>query len=82
MTLAEIEPHRVGHDLTERQREILQLLASVGRKALREIRESLFNPPAIRTLRDDLSHLKKLGLADSSGHGRGAVWFLREPDNE
>jgi ATP-dependent DNA helicase RecG len=28
------------------------------------------------TLRDDLLHLKRLGLIDSRGHGRGAVWFL------
>ncbi len=77
-----IAPHRVGHDLTERQREILQLLASAPRLALREIRESLSNPPAIRTVRDDLSHLQKLGLTDTSGHGRGAVWFLRESGNE
>jgi hypothetical protein len=27
-------------------------------------------------LRDDLLHLKRLGLIDSRGHGRGAVWFL------
>jgi hypothetical protein len=28
------------------------------------------------TLREDLFHLKRLGLIDSRGHGRGAVWFL------
>jgi hypothetical protein len=28
------------------------------------------------TLRDDLLHLKRLGMVDSRGHGRGAVWFL------
>ncbi len=27
-------------------------------------------------MRDDLLHLKRLGLIDSRGHGRGAVWFL------
>jgi len=27
-------------------------------------------------LRDDLIHLKRLGLINSRGHGRGAVWFL------
>jgi hypothetical protein len=31
---------------------------------------------ADRTLRDDLLHLKRLGLINSRGHGRGAVWFL------
>lgn len=33
-------------------------------------------PPASATVRDDLYHLKRLGLVDSKGHGRGAVWFL------
>jgi hypothetical protein len=29
-------------------------------------------------LRDDLLHLKRLGLINSRGHGREAVWFLAE----
>jgi len=45
--------------------------ASLQESALRSIR-----PAADRTLRDDLPHLKRLGLIDSRGLGRGAVWFL------
>jgi len=77
-----IAPYRVGHDLTERQREILQVLAPTHRLALREVRDRLLDPRAARTVGDDLSHLKKLGLVNSSGHGRGAVWFLVTADHE
>ena len=73
-----IAPHRVAHDLTARQREILSILASAPQFALREIRAKMTAPPADRTLRDDLLHLKRLGLVKSGGHGRGAHWSLVE----
>ncbi len=57
-----IAPHRVGHDLTDRQREILHVLARSKHFAFREIRQSIDNPPPERTLREDLIHFKKLGL--------------------
>jgi ATP-dependent DNA helicase RecG len=76
-----IAPHRVAHDLTERQREILQVLARSAYLAFREIRQSIDNPPPERTLREDLIHLKKLGLIGSEGFGRGAVWRLKR-ENE
>lgn len=72
-----IAPLRVSHDLTPRQREILLLLAGKETTPLRTIRAGLENPPAHRTLQDDLAHLKRLGLIDSGGHGRGAAYWLR-----
>ena len=72
-----VAPHRVSHDLTERQREILQVLAQAQKLPFREIRAQLSHPPADRTLRDDLAHLKRLGLVVSSGFGRGAAWLLK-----
>lgn len=72
-----IAPHRVVHDLTQRQREILQLIAHEQPIPLREIMRRLASPPAVATVRDDLYHLKRIGLLDSRGRGRGAVWFLR-----
>lgn len=71
-----IAPLRVSHDLTPRQREILFLLSGRGPTPLRDIRGGLENPPAPRTLQDDLAHLKRLGLIDSGGHGRAAAYWL------
>jgi hypothetical protein len=40
------------------------------------IRREINSSVADRTLRDDLLHLKRLGMIDSRGHGRGVVWLL------
>ena len=62
--------------ITSRQKQILAILSKHGKMALREIRAFLENPPADRTIRDDLAQLKNLGLIDSEGMGRGARWFI------
>ena len=77
MTSDYIAPHRVAHDLTERQRCVLQVLSGAERLAFREVRERLPSRPLDRTLREDLIHLKRLGLIASEGRGRGATWNLR-----
>lgn len=77
-----IAPHRVAHDLTERQRELLHILSGKPSMPLREIRASMKNPPSDRRLREELLHLKKLGLVSSSGHGRGAAWSLVRHEDE
>jgi ATP-dependent DNA helicase RecG len=70
-------PHRVEHNLTERQRRILHVLQDGTQKQFKEIRAQ-FNPPlAERTLRDDLTVLRTLGLVASAGRGQGARWWLR-----
>ena len=71
-----IAPHRVAHDLTDRQRELLQILANHGALPLREIRKSLAAPPSDRMIQEDLAHLRRLGLVSSSGRGRGAMYLL------
>ena len=61
--------------LDEGQRRILGLLqASSEPLALREIHARLDPPPDERRLRRDLAELKRLGVVESSGHGRGARW--------
>ncbi len=77
-----IAPHRVAHDLTERQREILQILSRKPSMPLREIRPQMDNPPSDRRLREELLHLKKLGLVSTAGHGRGARWSLVRGSDE
>jgi ATP-dependent DNA helicase RecG len=45
--------------------------------AFRQVRKKLNEAPPDRTLREDLIHLKRLGLVDLEGRGRGAAWRLR-----
>jgi ATP-dependent DNA helicase RecG len=72
-----IAPHRISHDLTNRQRDILQSLSTAGKGiSFAEIKCQITTPAADRTLRDDFQHLKRLGLIDVLGHGRGAKWHL------
>lgn len=77
-----IAPHRVAHDLTERQRRVLHVLSERPSMPLREIRTRMDNPPSDRRLREELLHLKRLGLISSSGHGRGASWSLVRHEKE
>ena len=62
--------------LNDRQKEILQILATTDNLPLREVLDLLTNPPAARTVGDDLADLKAKGLVDSYGIGRGAKWHL------
>lgn len=79
---AYVAPLRIGHDLTARQREILQILAEAP-LPLRDIMVRMTQPPAETTVRDDLYHLKKLAMILLEGYGRGAKWRLvREENNE
>ncbi len=66
------------------RRDLLQYLSVNNKKGstFAEIRSQFSNPPADRTLRDDFQHLKRLGLVDVSGHGRGAKWYLSEMGNK
>lgn len=73
-----IAPHRVAHDLSERQRELLQILAQQGPAPLRELRKRLSAPPSDRMIQEDLAHLRRLDLVESKGRGRGAVHMLRK----
>jgi len=77
-----IAPHRVVHDLTDRQREILQLLAGALQLTFAEIRKGLKEAPSDRSIRNDLMHLRRLGLTRLDGRGRGARWSLMEAVDE
>jgi ATP-dependent DNA helicase RecG len=74
-----LPPQRVARDLTERQRAILAALAaSRWGLALRDLRSA---HPGVSAweIKEGLAALKALGLVEPQGHGRGAVWRLREP---
>lgn len=71
-----VPPHRIGHDLTKRQRRILHALREGEPRSMRQIRDT-FNPtPTEQTIRNDLKLLRTLGLVSSSGRGPGARWRL------
>lgn len=70
-----LPPTRVGHDLSQRQRTILEILAPDRSLRLGELHQ-LLAPAPLRSLRDDLKLLRHLGLVASEGWGRGARWFL------
>lgn len=79
---AYVAPHRVSHDLTDRQREILHVLAPLAEVPLREVWARLASRPSARTLQEDLAHLRRLGLVESGGRGRGAWYRLKKAPNE
>lgn len=85
-----VVPTRIQHDLTERQRAILTVLAEGGQMLPRRVQASLPEPfdvdgaeLELRRTREALKELRSLGLVSHSGRGPGSRWFLaREPKIE
>ncbi|MBA3315277.1 MAG: putative DNA binding domain-containing protein [Planctomycetaceae bacterium] len=75
-------PHRVSHDLTERQRRILHVLSDGMKWRSHDVANQFPSPPPASSLRDDLMMLRSLGLVESGGRGPGARWWLKQPDSE
>lgn len=72
-----VPPQRVAHDLSDRQRRVLALLeANPAGVALREVRSNLVGGVPEWEVKEDLALLKRLGLVETRGHGRGASWFF------
>ena len=70
-----VPPQLVKRDVTARQQAILALLdRAADGLALREIFDLTPIKASERQIREDLTTLRVLGLAISSGHGRGARW--------
>ncbi|MHB1948491.1 MAG: RNA-binding domain-containing protein [Gammaproteobacteria bacterium] len=70
------EPQDLQFELTTRQKEIVDILKSANELTTKNIMQNLSNPPAERTLRDDLASLKSKGIINSRGHARTTVWFI------
>jgi DeoR/GlpR family transcriptional regulator of sugar metabolism len=68
--------------LSDRQREILQILAGGQELPFRDIQAGLKVQVAERTVRNDLTALRNLGQIESRGKGAGARWRLRQEDRE
>ncbi len=71
-----VPPHRIEHDLTERQRRILFILRDGKPVRAEEIRMQIDPHLPERTLRHDLKSLQEWGLIRKSGPGPGAGWML------
>jgi ATP-dependent DNA helicase RecG len=69
-------PLRISHDLTDRQRRLLNILRDGQKWQFQDIYARLENPPTDRTVRQDLNLLRDWGLVGSGGHGAGARWWL------
>lgn len=70
-------PTRVGHNLSERQRQILLILSNGERWRLRDILAKLPGQPVPRTIQEDLRLLKHVGLVESTGRSVAARWWLK-----
>ena len=75
-------PHRVNHNLTERQRRILHILSSGQQWRSSEIIEQLPELVSRGTLLNDLRMLRNLGQVGSVGRGQSARWRLILPGSE
>lgn len=70
-------------DIPQRELHILQILAAENHLPSKKIADRLNTTVASRTIRDNLAHLKSIGLIDFTGVGRGTKWFLvKNPLNE
>ncbi len=72
-----LPPQRVGRNLTERQQNLLRILAEGGPMALKRIVDALGPDTEPRSIQGDLQLLRSLDLVDTTGWGRGARWQLR-----
>lgn len=72
-----VPPQRVAHDLSDRQQQVLAMLeANPAGMALREVRAGLHIEVQEWEIKEDLAMLKRLGLVETRGRGRGAAWFF------
>lgn len=71
-----VPPNRVSQDISDFQKELLQVLADLGPSALSSIRANLSTEAHERTVQDNLQMLRSLGLIELKGRARGARWML------
>ncbi len=67
-------------NLSKRQVEIINILENSEDLKAAEIMIKLSDSPSERTLRDDLTILKKQGIIGSRGHAWRTVWFVLKPE--
>ena len=68
---------KIAIELTLRQRQLLDILTDHRRLTFKQIIGFLKNPSSERTIRNDLSELRKKELIVSEGFGRAAIWYIK-----
>lgn len=71
-----VPPERIGHDLSDLQRQLLQRLADSGPSSLSAVMHALPTGIARRTVQDNLRLLQQLGMVELRGERRWAKWML------
>lgn len=71
-----VAPLRIGHDLSELQRQLLEALSVLGSASLAELVERTEISAAERTIQENLAVLRLLGQIVLTGRGRSARWQL------
>jgi ATP-dependent DNA helicase RecG len=64
------------YPLSSRQEELLKILSSGEKMTVNAIVTNLKEIPAPRTLREDLHHLKSIGLIGLEGRAKTSMWFI------
>ena len=73
----QIPPSRAGHELTDRQRAILDALAAAPSLSMSQLLQRLRNQYPEQTVQQDLASLKQLGQVELESFGRGARWHIK-----
>ena len=71
-------PLRISHNLTERQRRILMLVADGAKWSFGDIYKQIPDSPPKRTVQAELRFLRDLKLLASRGRGGAARWWLKD----
>lgn len=64
------------HPLSPLQQELIGILSKFESVSLALVLDNLPTPHPSRTVQENLATLRKLGLAQTSGRGRNAQWYL------
>jgi ATP-dependent DNA helicase RecG len=64
-------------ELPLRQQELIGILTMHRKLTFKQIMKLIKNPPAERTVRNDLTGLRNKDLIASEGFGRAAIWYIK-----
>jgi len=77
LPLGYVPPSRINREVSEFERELLEIIAGQGAARLGEIEARLRQAVPRFVVQEALKSLRILGLIESSGYARGARWKLK-----